>query len=208
MLRLVERSSLSPVSLEEVSQHVRRDTTDDDEILERKLSAAVTWAENFTGLALVDQTWDYYFDAFPGSNGVYTPAIYLDDWNRYINIPKPPLLEVLGVWGRDTTEIEFSGYLVDYANHPGRIYLSSTGSWPTTDGAPNAGRIRYRAGYIDTGDSPQASGDIPEDIKAAICIYTSQLYEHRELYIPSGLSVKAWGAEDLLRHYRVENSLA
>lgn len=208
MLKLVERSAYPAVTLDEVAEHVRRDTTQDDDVLQNNLDAAVAWAEKYTGLALVDQTWDYYVDAFPGS--VFPdiwPRAYPANWNRYIEIPKPPLLEVVGVWGRDTTEVEFTDFLVDDASMPARIYLTSTGSWPSTDGAPNAVRIRFRAGFIDTATPPPV-GAVDPAIKQAIMIYTAQLYEHRELYIPAGLSVKAWGAEDLLRSHRVETSIS
>lgn len=199
MLRLVSRHTTPAVSLEEMVDHLRRtDTEEDDFIIERFVIAAERWVENFTGLALVDQTWDYYFDSYPASN------------IRFINIPKPPLIEVEGVFYRDGSEATFSDYLIDYASHPSRIFLSSSSSsWPTTDGALYAGRIRFRAGYVDESSSPPTQGEIPEDIKAAIQIYAATLYEQREIDDPAALSVRRpWGAEQLLRMYRVENSLA
>lgn len=203
MLRLVSRADNLAVSLDEIKDHIRRtDTDEDNALLDRFIRAGQNWVENFTGLALVDQTWDYYFDEFP--DGV-------DPYGRYIKIPKPPLLEIIGAFYTDGTEAEFSDYLIDYGCDKtcGRIYLSSTGTWPTTDGARNGGRIRFRAGHVDTGDSPAASGEIPEDIKAAICIYVANLYENRESIIigTTALTIP-WSAEELLRMYRVENSLA
>jgi uncharacterized phiE125 gp8 family phage protein len=203
MLKLIERSPLQPVSLEEMVDHLRRqDTEEDDPYIERSIKAATLWAENYTGLALVDQTWDYYFDEFPD--------ITRSD-GRFIAIPKPPLIDVEGVFYRYGVEGAFTDYYVDYASHPGRIFIGTSTSWPTTDGALHSGRIRFRAGYVDESGSPPIQGEVPEDIKAAIQIYAGTLYTYREFF-SMGTAQTApaapWGAESLLRQYRVETSIA
>lgn len=201
MLRLISRSSTLVLPVNEAVEHIRRtDTAEDDALIERYIKAATLWAENFTGRAFIDQTWDYTFDTFPMivSGGVL---------GRGIRIPKPPLLEIEGVFARDISEVEFSSFLIDYATPS--IYLSSTGAWPNIDVSPNAVRIRFRAGYVDESGSPGPDGEVPEDIKAAIAIYTATLYENRE-YLVTGTvaNVVPWGAEELLRMYRVVDSMA
>jgi len=200
-LRLVERSSTPVVPLEEFVAHVRReDTLEDDALLRRFLDAATIWAENFTGLALVDQTWDYYVDAFPTDV-------------RFIKIPRPPLLYIDGVFYRptsSTSESSFSDYYTDIASQPGQIFLGSAASWPSSvDASASSVRIRFRAGYFDESSSPVEIGKIPEDIKVAIQIYAATLYENREATITGTMiSTVPWSAEQLLRMYRVENSMA
>ena len=129
-------------------------------------------------------------------------------------MPRPPLLEIEGVFYRDSAganqELDTSNYLVDYAGSPGRVYLTTTGSWPDTDGTRNSGRIRFRSGYIDE-SSPTSEGDIPEDIIAAIQIYAANLYENRESFATGtafNVAKFPWGVENLLRMYRVDTSLA
>lgn len=203
MLRLVERSNEPAISLDAMARHLKReDTTEDDEFIAECAAAATEKVENFTGLALVDQTWDYYFDEFPVSGDPWIPTT---NWDKSIYLPKPPLIEIIGVFGRDTAEAAFTDYLVESPTHtPARIYLSSTGSWPSTDGAPNAGRIRFRAGYIDTAGSPIEEGDIPAAIKHGIKACAAILYGDRELQSPRAFEL----VEHLLRAYRVENSMA
>jgi uncharacterized phiE125 gp8 family phage protein len=197
MLKLVYRSTTPAVSLEEMVDHLRRsDTDEDDHLIERYTDAATRWAENFMGLSIVDTTWDYYFD-YPDGLGVY---------GREIKIPRGPLLEVSSVFYRDGGEGEFSGYLVDY-EYP-RVYLDATGNWPTVDSAANNGRIRFRAGFVDE-SSPGIVNEVPEDIKAAIQLYAGNLYEVRSHDDPMAISTRPpWGAEILLRQYRIATSMA
>jgi len=202
MLKLIERSTSLSVTLEEMAAHLRRtDTEEEDLLIERCIKAAEMWAESFTGLALVDQTWEYYFDSFPTSTAVR---------GNQLQIPRAPLLDIEEFTYRDGTEQPFTGYYIDTASIPGRVYLPYGGNWPTTDGAPHAGRIRFRAGFVDEGNSPGLIGEVPEDIKAAVMIYGATLYENREQYVV-GTSVARvpWSAEELLRRHRiVEYSMA
>lgn len=191
MIRLIERSLTPVLSIEDAAKHIRRtDTTEDDELIELYIDAATRWAENFTGRTFIDTVWDYYLDAFPQTA-------------RSIRIPKPPLIEIIEVV---SSGVAFTDYLVDYSEPS--IYLAATSSWPTTDIAPNAVRIRFRAGYIDDHGSPGPTGAVPEDIRIAIAIYTANLYENRESITTGVISQVPWSAEQLLRMRRVEDSMA
>lgn len=206
MLKLIDRSDTLAVPLDEMVEHLRRgDTNEDDRVITRCIRAATMHVENWCAISLVEQRWDYYFDDFPDG---------MDPYGRYIVIPRPPLLEIEGVFYRDSAgasqELDTSNYLVDYASFPARVFLTATGSWPDTDGARNSGRIRFRSGYIDE-SSPTSEGDIPEDIIAAIQIYAANLYENRESFATGtafNVAKFPWGVENLLRMYRVDTSLA
>jgi uncharacterized phiE125 gp8 family phage protein len=190
-LRLVSGSTELPLTLAQVKAHLRVDFTDDDSLIQIYLAAATSYAESFMGVALIDQTWDYYFDAFPTDSAP-------------IQLPRSPLIEVMEFVGED---VPLSDYLVDYATLPGRVYLTSTGAWPTVYGVTNVGRIRFRAGYVDKQGSP--TGEIPSDILSAILLIVGTLYAHRETIVvgqsPASLP---WSAEQLLRRHRVETSMA
>jgi uncharacterized phiE125 gp8 family phage protein len=195
MLKLISRSDTAAVSLAEMTAHLKREDTDEDNtLIQLYTEAATRWVENFTGLAMVDTTYDYYFDYPDG----------VDPYGRYVKLPRGPLLEVEAVYYRYGTEGEFTGYNVDYEMP--RIFLPYTGSWPTTDGDPNDGRIRFRCGFVDESSPGDSVNEIPADIKAAIQLYTAALYEVRET---NTQGFKApWGAEQLLRMYRIETSLS
>lgn len=191
-MKLIFPPAKQPIELEEAKLHLRVDVNEDDRLIEALIKAGTKYAEKFMGRALVDQTWDHYLDAFP---------------TGYIEIPRPPLIEVIGVFYMSGSETEFTDYVVDDASEPARVYLPASGTWPTVDNQRNAVRIRFRAGYVDYSSSPP--GDVPEDIKAAILIYIATLYNFREaLGKGSELDISPWGAEQILRQYNVEKSMA
>ncbi len=200
MLRLVSNNAGEelPVTLAELIDWLRRgDTDEDDDLIESCLRASITWAEGFTGLIMVDQTWDFFADNFPASGPIY--------------LRTGPLLEVQSVNYRDVggveTTLSSSSYLINSAAYG--LYLPANGLWPTTDGALNAVRIRFRAGYIEMTGSPSPDGDVPEDIKLAIKIAAATYYGNREDDPRmANTSRVPYGAELLLRRYRIDDSLA
>lgn len=177
--------------------HLRVVDDDEDDLIEALIKAARSNVEEWTGRALIDQTWDLYFDSFP------TDLEHLE-----IKIPKPPLISVVGVFYNDSAgveqEISTSDYYVDNVSQPGWIVPagSSPTAWPTPIEAINATRIRFRAGYVNN-DSP-ADTFVPEDIKAAVKLLLGSMYEHRETMVVGATAVQLpFGVENLLRPHRV-----
>jgi uncharacterized phiE125 gp8 family phage protein len=212
MMRLLFRSSTPVVTLDEVVSHLRRDDTEeDDQYIEACIAAAVTQVENYTGLALADQTWEYFLDDFPvGTNGL------LSNRNGAVYLPKPPLLEVLNVWYRDTsgTSTALSDYLYEGSSGdrptPARLYTSANGYWPATDGLTGAVRIRYRAGFADESASPfvNYAGAVPELLKQVIKLYAATFYKQREMFVEGTVAFPVKMYEDMLRNFRVDDSIA
>lgn len=195
---IVSPPAICPVSLLEVKRHVRAvDFDDDDEMLALYLKAATNNAETFTGRAFIDQIIDYYVDSYP-TNG-----------STWIELPKPPLIEMIGVFGGET-EYPADSYVLDTASRKARIGIPSGGSWPqNVAGSLNAMRVRYRAGYVvDPEESPTVH-NVPSDIKAAILLEVGHLYANRESVNVGNIVTPlplAW--EHLLRPYRVHLALA
>lgn len=191
-LMLVTAASEMPVSVEEAKSHLNIDHDDDDTLLETYVEAATDDAERFLGRALIDQTWDYSFDEFPDAE---------------IVLPKLPLIEVVGVFYKDAAgdEQEFEAFTVDLAS--GKIYLPTGGSWPTAATVPSAVRVRFRAGYLDTGVSP-AVANVPAAIKAAILIGVGEFYQNRESVVIGQTVAHLPTWERLLRRYRVALGMA
>ncbi len=191
-LVVVTPSTQLVVTLEEARQHLNVVHHDHDLLIERFLRASTSHVEEWLGMALLDQTYDYYIDAFP-------------DDDEYIQIPRPPLISVtefVSPVTNDSPDEEFTGYSVDYSHSPARLYLPSTGTWPDVEEDTNAARIRFRAGH-------ENAADIPSDIIAGIFLTLGNLYANRETVVIGSSAVEIpWGAKDLLRQHRVELGIA
>lgn len=183
-LLLIEQATGSAVSLAEMSQQLKREDTDeDDDYIQSCLDAATDWAQQFTGLALIEQTWDYFGDAFPTSGPLY--------------LGRGPLISVDGTFADGAA---FTDYSVDFANSA--IYLASASStWPSLTSTSNGIRIRFRVGYVDVTGSPTLGFEIPPLVKSAIKIYAAALYGNREA-IPDPRM------QEMVRPYRIQDSLA
>lgn len=196
-LKLVTPAATDPVTLAEAKAHMRVDHDDDDRLIELLISAATNNAERFMGRALVEQTWDFYFDKF-----VDGP----------IELPMPPLIGIDGLFyrGSDGFDVEVPAptYAADDASEPARIFLADGASWPAITSATNVARVRFTAGYPDNDDSPPAL-NVPPDIKVAILMMTATLYENREtIVIGQTATMIPWSAEQLLRRHKVHLSMA
>jgi hypothetical protein len=85
----------------------------------------------------------------------------------------------------------------------GRVALKSGASWPTLGcGWPEPVIIQFRAGYIDTGDSPPTA-NVPAPIIAAIKLLTEDLYDIRRTVVVGQTVIETQAAKNLLRPYIV-----
>jgi uncharacterized phiE125 gp8 family phage protein len=195
-LKLVTAAETYPVTLTEAKAQCRVDHSTDDALLTLFIKAATEYAESFLGRALIDQTWNLYLDSFPAGE---------------IEIPLPPLIEVVGVFYLDADDVEqefaVASYVVDSASEPARITLAASGAWPAISTNANAVRIEFRAGYLDSSSPPVAA--VPFDIKAAILLHIGALYAHREEVVVGQAAVLLpWGADALLRRKRKHLGMA
>jgi uncharacterized phiE125 gp8 family phage protein len=195
-LKLITPATTFPVTLEEVKAHCRVSFDDDDDLLQIYLEAATSHCEEFQGRAYCEQTWELTLDEFP-----------LEE----IEIRRPPLIGVVSIKYDDGDGLEqtvdVSEYTVDTVSEPGWVLPAD--SWPSGvfDGI-NAVRIRFKAGYADSMDSPNVSL-IPKDIKAAILLYVGTLYANRETIVIGQSAVTIpWAAEQLLRRRMIHVQMA
>jgi uncharacterized phiE125 gp8 family phage protein len=174
-----------PVSRDEAKLHLKIDTSPptahpDDSLVDVLIKAARRWCERYQNRAYVTQTWTLYLDRFPDED--------------YVEIPLPPLQCVESMTYKDaagttqtvsfldpsgTAQLETDDYLVDVARKPGRLYLKYGAYWPSTLDEAQAVQIRFVAGY-------GLAADIPEEVKSAICLKLSDLYENRGDEAPGG----------------------
>ncbi len=162
-LQLITPPAVEPVTLAEAKLHLKVDTTDDDALITRLITAARTRAEWHTGRALNTQSWILWLDAWPECG--------------IVEIPLPPLQSVssVTVYAPDdrATVLDPAIYQVDTASAPARLTLKSTVMPPINMRAINAIGVAFTAGYGN------AATDVPAGFRAAILELIAFLYEHR-----------------------------
>lgn len=171
-LTLISKPSVYPVSLEEAKQNSVIEHSDDDVYILRLIADATDYVERYTGLDLIQRTWDYKFDSFP----------YGD-----IVLPKFPVLSVTSVTYTDVTAspneqtLATSVYGLDSGNADAILYLKYNQSWPSHTVTHNGITVRFVSGYEGLGSPVDLTGNIPEGIKGRILMMVSEMYERREV---------------------------
>lgn len=187
-LSLVDDSAaIEPVELDEAKLQLRLPVgqvhPEDDLILDIMIPAARQRAEGATNRSLRQVTWALALDRGETCGG-----------GGWIEIPKAPLVEVLGVTYTDTDGVTqtFAAdqYLVDAPAGPkprrGRLALAYGATWPATRDQVNALTISFVAGYA--AQPAQPGWALPPLLKLAMLLDIATLYELRS-NISSGVSV-------------------
>jgi len=184
-----------PVTLIETKLHLRLATTSveavayttEDDALNRLITVCRTQAEQETGRKFITQTLTYYLKQWPTE--------------RFIRIPYPPLQSATITYrleGDDDYDNTLTTADVDIVSEPGRIILQPNESWPSgTLYTDKPIKVTYICGY-------GLAVAVPENIKSAILLKISDLYENRGEIIV-GVSVgRIEGAVDsILRQYQI-----
>lgn len=179
-LALVTPAALSPVTTPELMAHVRGGEAE-EAALDLYLAAAVQAVQDWTGRALITETWRLSLPEFPTAELV---------------LPRAPLLTVTEVryWTTDATPVDTllpsSVYHVAVPAGPtaqqGRLSLANGQSWPeVAPNRPDAVRITYTVGYGATGAA------VPASLRAAVLLTAGDLYENREAQSHKPLSENA-----------------
>lgn len=170
-LKLITAPAAEPILLATAKAHLRVDHANDDTLIDALITAARQAAEDRTGRAIITQTWELVLDAFPANE---------------IQIAKPPVTGITSVKYIDTAGAEQTlgtdQYLLDADAFPGWLLLAYGASWPDTQDAANAVRIRFTCGY---GASESA---VPAALRQWMLIAIATMYAQREA-TSVGLSV-------------------
>ena len=180
------------VSLAEAKLHLHEESNEQNTLIELYIQAATQSAEEFLGRSLVDQTWDYFAGAFPTDNSG-------------VEIPRPPLIEVVGVFyknnGGSEQTLSVGSYTIERFGAVEKIVPVS--SWPQSTST----RIRFRAGYLDPLSDDLNS--VPPAIKAALLLNIGHLFANRESVIVGTNTMQMpQAAEWLLRPHRTRLGMA
>lgn len=194
-LKLKTAPSAQAISLADVKTYLRIDDNDEDSLLTRLISAAVSNVEEYMGRALVQQTWTLWLDHFPTkerrnapTEGVYhLPVGFFDLARRTIELPRPPLSSVNFLKTYDTantaTTFDASRFYVDSASEPGRIALNSGETWPAGPFREiNSVEIEFVSGY------GIADTDIPAILREALTETVKYYYSLKTRQFETGES--------------------
>jgi uncharacterized phiE125 gp8 family phage protein len=184
------------VSLIDAKKHLRVDHSDDDSYITGLVAAASTWvdAPGWIGRAFGVQVLELATDRFG------------DCCRAWIDLPFPPVIEILSVRYIDPDGVETTMSPDDYELAFGKIRPKYGVSWPAVRCQSDAVRIEYRAGYgtPDASDPPVYANAIPAPVKVAILMLVGQWYQTREP-VTLGQTVEhlPFAVEALLSPYRV-----
>jgi hypothetical protein len=206
--------TLEPITLAEAKAHARIEFPDDDALVAGLITAARRYAETALREALLTQQWILYLDSFPSAGGYYNRAIreiwpslgglpsglgfypgLIPNSTGVIDIPLPPLISIDSVKYYD-----FAGVLqtVNASTYntslgvQGRIQPQYSTVWPISRPTIDSVQVTFTAGYGAT------AAVIPDNVKAAIKMYISHLYENREAVQQGQFMVVPMAVDSLL----------
>jgi uncharacterized phiE125 gp8 family phage protein len=174
------------VTLAEIKTFLRVDSSLEDAELTAFAKAAITRIEKYIDHKLITQTWEIHFDRFPCSGsaeldsvtGVVDASRSVLSGRGVINLPFGKVQSITSFETIDNDDVVYtypaSQFSVDTKSYQGRLALKLGSVWPATVLRPvNGIRIVAVVGY---GLNPS---DVPEEIRQAILLTVSKLYENR-----------------------------
>jgi uncharacterized phiE125 gp8 family phage protein len=186
-LYLITRPDDDVVTLGEAKAQLRITTTDNDDMIQALIDAAVAQIDpasgGWLGRAIRPQTWELRGNGFPC---YYEGCGYTRNFHRAYacELPYPPLISVDSVKyddgeGVERTLVENTGYRVFGLGSIGKASITPVynGSWPSSVRADaESVRIRFTCGYpIDFGNSPPTD-ILPVPIKQAVLLMVKHLW--------------------------------
>ena len=176
---------LEPVTTAEVNAQLGIGGTDHTARVQRLITLAREYVENYTGRALITQTWDHFLDEFPTK----------------IILPRSPLQTVTTLKYTDTdgTQQTLSSalYTVNTNADSGYIIPAYNEDWPDIRYVPDAVEIRIVCGY------GTASTDIPDVYRHAMLLLIGNWFENTEESQPFSINAISYGVNALLDQHRV-----
>lgn len=184
--RLFVAPSGLALELQTVKEHLRKDTDDEDALIEALIATATEWVETFTARALLTQTWDALWDCVPEAG--------------YLRLPKSPVASITHVKYVDTAGTQTTWptqeWQADIASEPARIVPAYGYCWPVMRHQLHPLEVRYVTGYGE-------AADIPAGIRHAMLLIIGHWYEHRESVSDFQTFGVPLSSEHLLWRFRV-----
>lgn len=160
---LVTAPAIEPLEVSEAKTHLNVTSSTHDTYIGTLIATARRQIERYLNRALITQSWKVYYDR----------------WQHELLIPFGSLSAVSTVKyynteGTLTTLTENDYYWIVTTTDPGRIVRKYDATYPELQyGRPDAIEIAFTAGYGAT------SAAIPDEIKHAMKLLITDMYEHR-----------------------------
>jgi uncharacterized phiE125 gp8 family phage protein len=180
MLNLVQTvaPASEPITTAEAKAFLRVDSSDEDTLIDTLIATARQIVEDFTGRAIITQTWKLTLDKWPLDCRGWLAWLEVNtSTERAILLPRSPLASVTSVkyypddLGAQAT-LSASTYRVITGTLPGAVFLKSSEDWPVLDIRPDAVEIIFVAGAADATTTPK-------QLTHAILLLVAHLYENR-----------------------------
>lgn len=179
--------SVSPVTLSDMKEYLRVDTTADDNLIQDFIDAASESVKQYLRRSLITETLELTMDGFGQladegilalGAGVHVGSYsYILGRPNEIDLPFLPIQSVTSIktFNRANQESTFDSELYELDETGGRIYLDEGVTWPDNLRGREAVKITYVAGYGDAGS------DIPAPIIQSIKGYVGKMYDCRDM---------------------------
>lgn len=162
---LITPPAVEPVSLAEARMQCRvdADDTSEDALIAVYISAARKAAEHQLGRAIITQTLEQRFDAFPAGEIQLGQA-------KALSIVNVKYLDEAGA----LQTLAPAAYSLDTFTLPGWLAPADGYDWPSTAAVINAVRVQFTAGY------GPAAADVPANVRMWLLATIGTLYAQRE----------------------------
>ena len=188
---VITPASLKALTVQEVKDYLRVDSSDEDTLLGVLIDAATQVAEHYLGRFLLTTVIEEFYDFFP----VYKTGVdpFKGDRN-IVYLSRGPVQSITSLkyvdGNGDEQTVSTDDYRSDLVSEPARIMPEH--GWYGTKDTVNAVIVRYTCGYT------QAS-DVPANIKVALLLIIGEMYEKRV----DSVHRLPTASEHLLNPYRV-----
>jgi len=190
-LEVTTAPTLEPLTLEEVRDHLRVTTTDDDAYLDALIVGVRQAFEQTYDLALLTQTRKLRLDR---------------GWPERLFLPHRPVQSVSSITYLDTDgasqTLASSVYQVvgarttpDVDAPACYVTLAYNQCWPSIRLVPETITVTYVCGWL-------ARGSIPQPIRQAMLVGIAELYEQRELSVTGTVVEQLPTVENIMADYR------
>jgi len=179
---------IEPVTLQEMKDYLRVDSSDEDALITSLIVAARAYCETKAKWSFITQSLRYTLDEWPEDNEIVLPQPFNDTTSLAVTYYTAGSSSGV-VWGS-------TNYWVDADSNPGRIVVKQNNSWPTFDlRTAKAVEVTFEVGY-------GGIGDVPEGIRTAIILLVGHWYHNRAAVLTGTISKEIeFGLTALLAPY-------
>lgn len=158
-IQVITPATAEPLSLTEVKEFLRVDSSDEDATLNIMIAAAREMCENYTRQILMTTTIAEKMDSFPSGNVLLSRG-------PIQSITSISYLDSAG----DTQTVSSADYTKDLISQPSR--LDPVTSWPSANAEVNAVTTQYVVGF-------SSASDVPAPLRQGIMLVIASMYEDR-----------------------------